>query len=239
MGSDGREITYDLTIFRLHCGKLTLKIYTKGERVLRIEAMAHNVKELDCGRSVEKFPRIVTELIGILERFMQALSCIDQCFIPDDTLEHLPEPSTVGKARVGGIDFNKPRMRRMAEAVLALSWRPGGFTSLELADQVAGCSSQPKQCYSPRQAAYDLKKLRGKQMLERIGKTHHYRATPAGLKALTALVVLYEKAIRPLLAAAQQIQPSRGPQNPTALDHHYETVRAAIAGIFRELGIAA
>ena len=31
--------TYDLTIFRLHCGKLTWKIYTKGERVLRIEAM--------------------------------------------------------------------------------------------------------------------------------------------------------------------------------------------------------
>jgi len=28
---------YDLTIFKLHCGRLTLKIYTKGERVLRIE----------------------------------------------------------------------------------------------------------------------------------------------------------------------------------------------------------
>ena len=93
--------TYDLTIFRLHCGKLTLKIYTKGERVLRIEAMAHNVKELDCGRNLEKFPRIIAELKGILERFMQALSCVDQCFIPDDTLENLPEPSVVGKAKVG------------------------------------------------------------------------------------------------------------------------------------------
>jgi len=30
--------TYDLTIFRLHCGKLTLKIYSKVERILRIEA---------------------------------------------------------------------------------------------------------------------------------------------------------------------------------------------------------
>ena len=111
--------------------------------------MAHNVKELDCGRSVEKFPRIVTELKGILERFMQALSCIDQCFIPDDTLEHLPEPSTVGKARVGGIDFNKPRMRRVAEAVLALSWRPGGFTSSELADRMAGCSVSPSSAIAP------------------------------------------------------------------------------------------
>jgi hypothetical protein len=145
--------TYDLTIFRLHGGKLTLKIYTKGERVLRIEAMAHNVKELDCGRSVEKFPRIVGELKGILERFIQALSCIDQCFIPDDTLERLPEPSQVGKARVGGIDFNKPRTRRVAEAILALSWRAKGFTSSELADQVARFPNQLPGGYGPRQAA--------------------------------------------------------------------------------------
>jgi len=231
--------TYDLTIFRLHCGKLTLKIYTKGERVLRIEAMAHNVKELDCGRSLEKFPRIVTHLRGVLERFMQALSCIDQSFIADDMLERLPEPSVVGKAKVGGIDLNKPRMRRVAEAILALSSRPGGFTSSELADQMADCSSQPKDCYSPRQAAYDLKKLRGKQMVERIGKTRHYRSTPAGLRAICALMTLREKAIRPLLAAAQEIRPSRGAQNPTALDRHYETVRVGMAGVFRELGVAA
>jgi len=230
--------TYDLTIFRLHCGKLTLKIYTKGERVLRIEAMAHNVTELDCGRSVERFPRIMGELRGILERFIQALSCMD-CFIADDTLDRLPEPSVVGKARVGGIDFNKPRMRRVAEAILTLSWRAKGFTSSELAHEVARFLNQPPDCYGPRQAAYDLKKLRGKQMVERIGRTRRYQSTPAGLKAIAALVVLREKAICPLLAAAQEIRPSRGSQNPTALDRHYETVRAAMAGIFRELGVAA
>jgi hypothetical protein len=31
---------------------LTLKIYTKGERVLRIEAVAHDTAELKCGRSL-------------------------------------------------------------------------------------------------------------------------------------------------------------------------------------------
>jgi hypothetical protein len=76
-------------------------------------------------------------------------------------------------------------------------------------------------------------------MVERIGPTRHYQATPAGLKAIAALVVLREKAIRPLLAAAQEIRPSRGAQNPTPLDRHYETVRAGMAGIFRELGVVA
>jgi hypothetical protein len=228
--------SYDLTIFRLHCGKLTFKIYTKGERVLRIEAVAHNVKELDCGRSVEKFPRIVAKLRAALERFMQALSCIDQCFISDDTLERLPEPSVVGKAKVGGIDFNRPRMRCVANALLVLCCRPGGFTSSELADQVARSN---RQSYSPRQAAYDLKKLRGKQMVERIGKTRRYQTTPAGLKAIAALVILREKAIRPLLTATQQIRPSRGTQNPTELDRHYETVRIGMTEVLRQLRIAA
>ncbi|MHC4887751.1 MAG: hypothetical protein ACYTGH_21945, partial [Planctomycetota bacterium] len=35
---------YDLTIFKIHFNKLTVKIYSKGARVLRIEAIAHNTK---------------------------------------------------------------------------------------------------------------------------------------------------------------------------------------------------
>jgi len=121
--------TYDLTIFKLHCGKLTLKIYTKGERVLRIEIVVHNTKELRCGRSLEKFPEIVVQAKSILGRFMDALSCIDQCFIADRMLEQLPAPSQVGKTKVGGIDLNKARMRWVVEAAIALSPSPGGFTA--------------------------------------------------------------------------------------------------------------
>lgn len=33
---------YDLTVFKVHFGRLTLKVYTKGARVLRFEAIAHN-----------------------------------------------------------------------------------------------------------------------------------------------------------------------------------------------------
>ena len=231
--------TFDLTIFRLHCGKLTLKIYTKGERVLRIEAMAHNTEELDCGRSLEKFPRIVCRLKGILERFMNTLSCMDQCFIGDETLEQLPLPSQVGKSKVGGIDFNKPRMRWVAEAVLALAPSPRGFTASELAGKVRTLIPQNGTQYDPRRAAYDLKKLRGKRIVQRIGKTRRYEPIPDGLITLAAIVTLRDKVIRPLLAAAQQVTPSLGAQNPSPLDKHYETIRVAMAGAFRELGLAA
>jgi len=231
--------TYDLTIFKLHCGKLTLKIYTKGERVLRIEVVVHNTRELRCGRSLEKFPEIVIEAKSILERFMDALSCIDQCFIADRMLEQLPTPSQVGKTKVGGIDLNKSRMRSVVEAVIALSPVPGGFTASELASQVRAFSKQSESQYGPRRAAYDLKKLRGKKIVQRIGKTHRYAAIPKGMRAMTALVVLRNKAIKPLLAAAQELRPSRGAQNASAIDTHYDTIRVAMQGVFQELGLAA
>jgi hypothetical protein len=231
--------TYDLTIFKLHCGKLSLKIYTKGERVLRIEAIAHNTEELDCGRSLEKFPEIVSRLKSILERFMTALSCVDQCFIADETLEQLPAPSQVGKTKVGGIDFNKPRMRWVAEAVLALSPSPDGFTASQLAHQVRTVSRQSESQYGARRAAYDLKKLRGKQIVCRIDKTRRYEPIPRGLRAMAALIVLRDRAIKPLLAAAQEVWPTHGAQNPTTLDTHFHTIRIAMREVFSQLGLAA
>src|SRR5206468_7847259 len=88
---------YDLTIFKLHFGKLTLKVYTKGERVLRVEVMVHNSKELRCGRLLERFPTIVTRLQQILGQFLNNVYAMDAAFISDATLDELPHPSQVGK----------------------------------------------------------------------------------------------------------------------------------------------
>jgi hypothetical protein len=42
--------SYDLTVFKVKWGNLTLKIYDKGERVLRIEVVADDViAELSAG----------------------------------------------------------------------------------------------------------------------------------------------------------------------------------------------
>ena len=78
----------------------------------------------------------------MLERFADALSCIDQCFIADDMLEQLPTASRVGKTIVGGIDVNKPRIRLVIEALIALSPSPNGFTASDIAARVRALSKQ-------------------------------------------------------------------------------------------------
>ena len=167
------------------------------------------------------------------------LGCIDQCFLSDTTLEQLPAPSQVGKTKVGGIDFNRPRIRWVVEAVLSLASFPGGFTASQLAQQVRTVGQQSESEYGPRHAAYDLKKLRGKQMVDRVGKTRRYQPMLNGMRVMAALLVLRDKVVRPILAAAQPLRPSRGNQNSTPIDRHYETMLLAMQEIFHELGIAA
>jgi hypothetical protein len=69
-----------------------LKGYTKGEHVLRFEAIVHNTKQLRCGRVLDRFGEIVGRLAGMVERFT-TLDCLDIGFLPDNTLDQLPQPS--------------------------------------------------------------------------------------------------------------------------------------------------
>ena len=75
---------------------------------------------------------------------------MDACFVNDNTLETLPQPARVGQTKVGGIDLNKPRMRRVADALLALASSPTGFTASDLAAKVRAMSGESDSAYGAR-----------------------------------------------------------------------------------------
>ena len=230
---------YDLTIFKLHFGKLTLKAYTKGECALRFEAIVHNTKELRCGRLLERFPQIVTRLRRILERFLGNLYCMDAAFVSDETLDELSKPSQVGHTRVGGIDMNKPRTRAVLSAALALAFSPDGFMVGQFAATVRSMSKSTQTDYDARRAAYDLKKLRGKNLVTKVGKSRRYCVPPSAIRAMGALVLLREKLLRPILSAVRNQNATPKRLNYVGIDQHYEAVRQSILTLLNDLRIAA
>ena len=230
---------YDRTLFRVQFGKLTLKAYTKGERVLRFEAVVHNTDALNCGRRLVRFPIIAARLKGMIERFLTMLDCVDAAFVSDSTLDQLPLPSRVGKTLVGGVDPNKVRIRAALTAALALAVAPDGFTVAEFAARVRTVTEQPLESYGVRQASYDLKKLRGKLLVRRATPRRRYIATAEGVRIMTALLVLRDRVIRPLLAGLRTRRVGRKPATWTPVDRHYETLRLDMRALFHDLGIAA
>jgi DNA-binding transcriptional ArsR family regulator len=143
---------------------------------------------------------------GMVNRFTTTLDCVDVTFIGDELLEQLPAPAHLGATRVGGIDLNKPRIRAALAAVLALATASGGFTVSDLTDKVHSMTGTTD--YTVRQAAYDLRKLRGKRLVTKPGRARRYQLTPqaAGIAALR------EHVIGPILAGLRS--PRRGANPP-------------------------
>ena len=226
---------YGLSWFRITFGRLQVKAYTKGEHVLRFEATVHNAKELRCRRSLDNFEEIITRLAGIAGRFTTALDCADTGFLPDGILDELPVPARTGAGRTAGIDLNKPRIRAALAAALALAPAPAGFTAAEHAARVRQITGQDG--YTTRQAAYDLRKLRGKQLIDKPGRTRRYHVPPDGARIISALLTLRDHVIAPILAGIRSPRTGRKPKTWTPVDRDYENLRIGMQTLFQHVGI--
>jgi hypothetical protein len=231
--------SYHLTVFKVHFGPLTLKLYDKGARVLRVEAIAHNVKGLRCGKSVEKLPIMLVALQRIVIAFLNVVQAAHQSYLPDGILDRLIEPTQRGQRRLAGVDLQKPSIRAMIEALLTLAPKPGGFTLAELAEQVCPLLPENQPSYATRHASYDLSKLRGKALVERVERSRHYRLCPSGIRILAGMLVLRERVIKPVLAGLGKPRVDWPPKYIHPLDQHYERLQRELRRTFETLGLAA
>jgi hypothetical protein len=234
--------TYDLTVFKIHCGSLTLKMYTKGARVLRTEVIVHNIRDQQhWHRSLPALPEVAGHLKDILERFLTVVRCVDAATLDGGRLESLPLPSQVGRSRVAGIDVNRPRTVAVLQAVLALSTIPRGLSSREVAAKVRELTRQSDAEYGPRQASYDLKKLRAKGLVERVAKSRRYAPTEPGLRTMAAVAIVREQVLKPILAKACQREPHPPlpPENRGPLENHYEAIQHDVRNLLQTLKIPA
>jgi hypothetical protein len=229
---------YNLTVFKLHFGSLTLKVYSKGEHTLRFEVIVHNTKHLPVKRSLDHFAGIIAYLRPILSHFLNTLQAVDAAFIGDDLLDRLPTPAQLGQSTVAGIHLDQPRMRTVFQAVMALAPSPDGFAASHLAAKVREIAGPAAASYAARQAAYDLKKLRAKQLVQKLGNSRKYTPTASGLSALAALTLLREKVIKPVLAGVASPKPGTKPNSQDPLDQLYHSIQLLFHQLFRQLGFA-
>ena len=186
---------------------------------------------------IEHFPEMVSQLAGIAERFCTALDCVDTGFIADGVLDELPTGSTLGGTRVGGIDLNKQRMRDALSAVLALAPAPRGFTVGELAAKVHAITGTSDDEYTIRQATYDLRKLRGKQLVDRPGRSRRYHVPPVAARTIAALLTLRDQIVAPILAGIRSPRMGRKPKAWNRIDRDYEQIRIHMQTLFDDLAL--
>jgi hypothetical protein len=91
--------------------------------------------------------------------------------------------------------------------------------------------------YTVRQAAYDLRKLRGKRLVDKPGRARRYRMPPDAVRTLTALLTLRDHVIAPILAGVRSPRMGRKPKIWTAVDRDYEQIRITMQTLLGHLGL--
>src|SRR6266481_9681128 len=81
------------------------------------------------------------------------------------------------------------------------SWRvaPGGFTVTDFAVKVQAMTGQSEYAYTIRQAAYDLRKLRGKHLVDKPSRSRRYVVPEHAARTIVGLVVLRDQVVVPIL----------------------------------------
>ena len=89
-----------------------------------------------------------------------------------------------------------------------------------------------------RQGAYDLRKLRAKQLVAKPQRTRRYHVPADAARTIAALLTVRDQVIAPLLGGIRTPRRGRAPEHWTNIDRDYETLRLAMQTLFGHLGIA-
>ena len=90
--------------------------------------------------------------------------------------------------------------------------------------------------YSIRQAAYDLRKIRAKQLLDKPARSRRYHVGALAARTIAALLTLRDQVIAPILAGIRSPRMGRT-AHWTPVDRDYEQIRIDMQTLFNDLAI--
>ena len=232
--------TLQTTIQDLHLGnpvirtdykKDSVKQYVRDRLLLRTEATSYNLWDFGVGKSVENLPKARKTLRQITETYLDVQQDILETFVDRGQLLRLGQPTiTSSGKRIPGLKLDNSRLLAVMQGVVRFCSLAVGdsFTTKQIHLPVAealGCATSEYKLSSLR---YDLSKLCGKGLVQKIPRTRRYKLTPEGYRLCVVFLKLFEKIYAPLTA---------GLLAPFRLDKLYRAVVTALDNLFRTVGL--
>ena len=218
---------------RIHYKHSALKQYLKDGRALRSEMMFNNTQDFGLTRSLRNF----TALFELGCSFNRRL--LEQEQISQDSFLSLQEMRQLGQStmtehgqRASAVRFGDQRIMAVLGALACQAYIPTEIGNRTLRSVVAQLLPVAPTAYTSAQMTYDLRRLRLKGLLERIGSSHRYRLTALGVRVVTFFTRLDKRIFRPGLAATVPGQTSSS-ELAEALDKVAEIIQSWIDDAFQ------
>jgi hypothetical protein len=202
---------------RIHYKSSKAKAYLKEGRALRIETTVNNASDFVLHKSLtaQNWAALRRAGADTNARFLSTLG-EGRPGLPDPaTLESIVLPSVHDGQRAPGLRFGDPRTMALLGSVAAFAHVIGGLTNKSLRAQM---TAHWRADYSSARASYDLRRLRLKGLIERVGGSNTYRVTNHGLRVAAFFTQLATRVIVPALTdLADMGRPSPPAPRPLAV----------------------
>src|SRR5262249_13433376 len=221
----------------------SIKQYVRDHRVLRTETTSYHTPDLGVNKGIEHLPELRQTMAASNDRYLEVQQDVMETFVDRGQLERLRQGtvSPTGR-RTPGLKLDDPRLLAVLQALTCFAFLAGRgwFRTTDLHQMAAEALGRTTETYTLGQLRYDLAKLRGKGLVERIVGTQAYRLPGQGYRIAVLYLKLFPRIYAPLTAGTLDPVASDNrlpPQRRASLDRLYTAVDRALSQLFESIGV--
>jgi DNA-binding transcriptional ArsR family regulator len=198
-----RVVTQDVTpSLNVYYKNTRIKQYHKENRALRTETTINNSYDFGVGKRLHNLAKLREIGFAANRRLIEVERLSHDCMLTDDTFRTINGPVAAGRQRASGLRFADPRAHALLQALILFRQIAQGFRSSDLRHHLAALSGRDPESLSQGAITYQLRRLRLHGLIERLPKSFRYRVTEFGFRTALFFTRVYNRILRPGLAAA-------------------------------------
>jgi hypothetical protein len=221
-------------VLRIYCKSLVARIYEKFSTFLRLEICVNRLKDLDLNKGLDNLGALRKELVAATDRLAGFQSELLDVHVSFPLFQRLARPLVSGKSKIPGIKIHDTRMIRLMEVLLHGGPQLNGWRTDQIWEAVRTAFSLSPQAYTLNQLRYDVRKLKGHALLERLGDHYAYRLTEKGVRVAALFTLFHQRICGPLANSLFHHRPSRS-KPPATIEIAYQKADAAIQNLIDQL----
>jgi hypothetical protein len=222
-------------VLRIYCKSLVARTYEKFSTFLRLEICVNRLKDLGLNKGLENLAPLRKTLVAATDRLADFQSELLDVHVDFPLFQRLARPVISGKSKIPGIKIHHIRMIRLLEVLLHGGPQLNGWRTTQVWEAVRSAFSLSAQAYTLNQLRYDLRKLKGHGLLERMGEHYAYRLTEKGIRVAALFTLFHKRICGPLANSLFHYQPTPSPRPPAKIEIAYQRADAAIQNLLDQL----
>jgi hypothetical protein len=222
-------------VLRIYGKSLLARLYEKFSTFLRLEVCVNRLKDLGLNKGLQNLDALRNKLVVVTDRLADLEGELLNVHVDFPLFQRLALPVASGNSKIPGIKIHDTRMMRLMEVLLHGGSQLNGWRSVQIWEAVRSAFALSPQAYTLNQLRYDLRKMKGHGLLQRVGQHYAYRLTEKGTRVAALFVLFHKRICGPLANSLFHHRPASSSTPPAKIEIAYHKADAAIQNLIDQV----